>query len=296
MKRFLLIVLGIILTPIIIIGGYIIVILFVLGNYYKDEWEDPYIGCKPSCVADIDVSDVAKRASYPTNSFAYYLQHLPIEDYHLLDTYRWDGELAKECRTVFSTKYASVDMDLDTIDDERSLEMIFRLRAEYLWKAQRFHKISFVTGEGQVMDFNEWLQGEKPTYQRLRQFLHELYRSVNVEMFQRNLEHVTTGSIEVGDIYMIPEDTVACIVVDKVYMGLLPTPYFTMGAGGKTETMKFVLQEPHIEYSICREYNMKIWPAVSFPYSTPWHSLFDDGTFFLYTGFYKWKDRWRFRN
>lgn len=107
---------------------------------------------RPPAVAS---SPIQSRPIKDSNSWGYFLQHLPQKDAPVLD-YRGqpvgDGEKA----------FAVIDYDVGTRDLQQCADALMRLRAEYLFAQKRLNEISFHFVSGEAFGFTAYCDGKTP--------------------------------------------------------------------------------------------------------------------------------------
>lgn len=97
-----------------------------------------------------------ERDSVAKNSFASYLQHFPLKA-HGTKVYFFNGNL-KNRQDVHA---AVLDISIGKRDLQQCADAIMRLRAEYLYKNERFSEISFHFTNGFKADYKKWKAGKR---------------------------------------------------------------------------------------------------------------------------------------
>ncbi|PIE83992.1 MAG: hypothetical protein CSA07_04350 [Bacteroidia bacterium] len=96
------------------------------------------------------------RVPVQRGSFAEYLRHLPLKPDGSPVLY-YDG-MEKPNYAVYA---AVIDLPIGTRDLHQCADAVIRLRAEYLWRAGRYHDIHFNLTNGFRMDYSEWMRGNR---------------------------------------------------------------------------------------------------------------------------------------
>ena len=83
--------------------------------------------------------DSCYRLPVDSNSFAFYLQNLPLKKFGESVKY-YDGTV-KENYNVYSSV---IDMKISKKDLQQCADAVMRLRAEYLYKQKKYNQLSFL--------------------------------------------------------------------------------------------------------------------------------------------------------
>ena len=94
-----------------------------------------------------------ERISYEEDSFAYFLQNLPLKEYGE-KVYYFDGR--EKSRDVH---ISVIDIDTGDRDLQQCADAIMRLRGEYLYHMKQYEKIHFDFTNGFKAEYAKWLEG-----------------------------------------------------------------------------------------------------------------------------------------
>jgi hypothetical protein len=106
-------------------------------------------------IGNIPLPDGYTRMEPVKNSFAHWLQHLPLKRENLVHLY--NGQLKPDQ----SWHYAVLDISTGNRDLQQCADALMRLRAEYLFSIKAFDQLNFVTGNGTTLSFREFAMGER---------------------------------------------------------------------------------------------------------------------------------------
>jgi hypothetical protein len=103
-------------------------------------------------------------------SFARWLRQLPLKPTPspVLD---FRGRIHK--KSSDTTIAAVVDLDILGKSMQQCMDIIIRLRAEYLWNQRAFKQISFPLPGGYPLNWFDWQQGYRPQFQGIQMTLHK---------------------------------------------------------------------------------------------------------------------------
>lgn len=169
-----------------------------------------------------------QRVKSPKNSFAAWLQHLPIKtDDNTV--YLFDGSKKRNQ----SAQYKVVNIDVGDKDLQQCADAVMRLRAEYLYSSQQTAKIKFNYTNGVSIPFSKWssgyypkLQGNKvvwvssqnnASYASFKKYLINIFSYAGTSSLSKELRAVELKDIQIGDVFIkggFPGHAV--IVVDVV--------------------------------------------------------------------------------
>ena len=173
-------------------------------------------GGTPSRLADrIEPLSGYLRVTVPPESFAAWLRDLPTTpgrpEVLLFDGRRKGNQGA---HTLV------LDIDVGDRDLQQCADAVMRLRAEYLWAAQRSDGICFRFTSGDSAWWSRWREGERPrvngskvqwkktaaaadSYREFRRYLTSVFTYAGSYSLQRELEVVTDPArIEAGDVFI----------------------------------------------------------------------------------------------
>ncbi len=166
------------------------------------------------------------RIDYEKNTFGYYLQHLPLKPSGEKVKY-YDGEI--KYKNVYD---AVVDMEISKNNLQQCADAVIRLKAEDLYSQKKFDEISFSLTNGFIMDYSEWINGNRlaidgkktywkktaeisNTYKDFRAYLETVFSYAGTISLEKSLKAKTNNDIECGDVFIKGGDPGhAVIVVD----------------------------------------------------------------------------------
>jgi hypothetical protein len=153
------------------------------------------------------------RSDIDKNSFGYYLRNLPLKE---------DGAVVKlyDGNEKGSAVYdAVVDMDIGNKDLQQCADAIMRLRGEYFYSRSEFEKISFTLTNGFVMDYSEWMKGNRlavngnkthwvktaavsNTYADFRKYMEVVFSYAGTLSLAKTLYPKNIDNIAIGDVFV----------------------------------------------------------------------------------------------
>jgi hypothetical protein len=154
-----------------------------------------------------------ERFTVDGNSFAQWLRQLHIKPVPspVLD-YR--GRIHK--KSSDSTIAAVIDLDVSGERMQQCMDILVRLRAEYLWHHQSSDQISFPLPGGYSLDWTAWLQGYRPQFKGIQMtlrktnipdssrknfesYLHTLFAESHTQQFYHAYPAIEQNQIKPGD-------------------------------------------------------------------------------------------------
>ena len=156
-----------------------------------------------------------------TNSWDYFLRHLPILDSPVLD-YRG--------RPVsYQDKHIGIiPYDVGKADLQQCADALMRIRAEYLFEQKRYDEIGFHFTGGQYYSWNDYCKGKQPvpsgndirfiqtatknkTHGSLRTYLDIVYTYASTISLAKELKHA--DHFEVGTVVINPGSPGHCFII-----------------------------------------------------------------------------------
>jgi hypothetical protein len=154
------------------------------------------------------------RTDLPDGSFAHYLRNLPLKPVGspvLLYT-----RLPKDDQ---GAQAAVVDMSVGDRDLQQCADAVMRLRAEYLFQAERKAEISFSFTNGTAVPFARWMKGERvsvngnkavwvpggtagATHTDLMSYLQLIFSYAGTLSLSRELKDATGTPVQAGDVFI----------------------------------------------------------------------------------------------
>lgn len=153
-----------------------------------------------------------KRKNYSSGSFEYYLKTLPLKPAgDKVHTY--DGSI-KQPDNVYE---AVINIDVGNKDLQQCADAVMRLRAEYLFKAERFDEIHFNFTNGNKAEWEKYAQGyrfqakanawvktakEDNSYKSFREYLDLVFTYAGSMSLSKELKPIDVEDMEPGDVFI----------------------------------------------------------------------------------------------
>ncbi len=133
-----------------------------------------------------------------SNSFAYYLQHLPLKEHGSLVHY-FDGS-TKASKGVYC---AVVDYDIGNRDLQQCADAVMRLRAEYFYSEKAYHSIHFnFVSDGKPRYYEDYAKGDY-SYPIFRKYIDYIFSYANTRSLYNELIPVAElNEMKIGDIFI----------------------------------------------------------------------------------------------
>lgn len=155
-----------------------------------------------------------KRIVGDENSFAYYLQHLPLKPPGSKVMY-FDGRV-KNTSNVYA---AVVDLPIGTKDLHQCADAVMRLRADYLWNTRQFDKIHFNFTNGFRADYIKWRNGSRirvkgnkaewvhsadasSSYKTYWNYLEMVFSYAGTLSLSKELQNIDAKEMKIGDVFI----------------------------------------------------------------------------------------------
>ncbi len=155
-----------------------------------------------------------ERIHAPANSFAAYLQNLPLKPKG--EEVKYYNGAVKPNRGVYT---AVVDIDVGTRDLQQCADAIMRLRAEYLWIQKNYEDIHFNFTNGFRVDYSRWREGYRmriegaktnwykgaeanESYQSFRKYLNLIFAYAGTLSLAGELKATNLKELQIGDIFI----------------------------------------------------------------------------------------------
>jgi hypothetical protein len=154
------------------------------------------------------------RIESPANSFANYLQRLPLKPAEAEVKY-YNG------RTKYNNDVymAVVDIDVGTRDLQQCADAVMRLRAEHLWAQRAYDDIHFNFTNGWRVDYGKWREGYRvkvdgnktswyktgeadTSYRGFRRYMDLIFTYAGTWSLSRELTRVDRSGMQIGDIFI----------------------------------------------------------------------------------------------
>ena len=155
-----------------------------------------------------------QRIESPENSFAAYLQNLPLKPAGSKVSY-YNGAI-KEKRDVY---VGVVDMDIGNRDLQQCADAIMRLRGEYLWEQKAYEDIHFDFTNGFQVEYSQWMKGNRMrikgnqttwykskapsnTYKDFRKYMNLIFAYAGTLSLSKELPSVAFEKMQIGAIFI----------------------------------------------------------------------------------------------
>lgn len=154
-----------------------------------------------------------KRTNAQKNSFAAWLQHLPIKT-NDNTVYLYDGNKKRNQNAQFKV----VNIDVGDKDLQQCADAVMRLRAEYLFATNQQAKIKFNYTNGVAIPFSKWssgyfpkLQGNKvvwvaaqnnTSYSSFKKYINNIFTYAGTSSLSKELQPVDLKDISIGDVFI----------------------------------------------------------------------------------------------
>ncbi len=153
-----------------------------------------------------------KRKNYSTGSFEYYLKTIALKPSgEKVHTY--DGGL----KTPDNVYEAVLNIDVGNKDLQQCADAVMRLRAEYLFKAERFDEIHFNFTNGNKAEWEKYADGyrfqpktnawvktakEDNSYKTFREYLDLVFTYAGSMSLSKELKQIDVEDMEPGDVFI----------------------------------------------------------------------------------------------
>jgi hypothetical protein len=162
----------------------------------------------------IHIPEGYQNVEVPAGSFQAYLRELPLKPHGAKVKY-YDGRI-KSPKGVY---IAVVDLEIGKKDLHQCADALMRLRAEYLWKNQKYDRIHFNFTNGFRVDYAEWMKGKRivvngnktrwsqhaepsNTYSDLWNYLQIIFSYAGTLSLSKEMEPVSINDLNIGDVFI----------------------------------------------------------------------------------------------
>jgi hypothetical protein len=149
-----------------------------------------------------------------SNSFAHYLQNLPLKPAGSKVKY-YDGRLK-----LNDVHVAVVDQEISNQNLQQCADAILRLRGEYFYSIQAYNQISFYLTNGFKMNYSEWVKGNRVvvngnntywslttnpsnTYKDFRKYMEFVFIYAGTLSLANTLVSKEIQNLSIGDVFII---------------------------------------------------------------------------------------------
>lgn len=175
------------------------------------DYPEPMRYTSATQVGEIALPDGCKRIEYPAASFATWLRSVKLKQSNMVLYYNGARKPNQ------SVQFAVLDVDVGKQDLQQCADATMRLRAEYLFAANRKAAIAFRFTNGTDATFSEWMKGMRPvvkgnsvrwtkkakadsSYKALKEYLIPVFRFCGTASLERELPSVSLNQLQPGDI------------------------------------------------------------------------------------------------
>ncbi len=155
-----------------------------------------------------------QRIHAPSNSFAEYLRNLQLKS-HVAMVHLFDGRM-KNRQDVHA---AVIDMSVGAKDLQQCADAVMRLRAEFLFAADRKDEIAFNFTSGFKAPFSRWMKGERikvqgnacswvpggkagSTHADLLKYLEMVFSYAGTASMSKELKDCSSSPVQPGDVFI----------------------------------------------------------------------------------------------
>ena len=192
--------------------SFVLLIFFSCTNHSAGQ--DSLINKKGNTIKTRFKTPVGfERKSLEPNSFAFYLQNLPLKPAGTKVKLYNGEEKWKDCYD------AVVDLDIGNKDLEQCADAVIRLRAEYFYGQKRYDDIHFNFTSGFNAEYTKWMQGQRisvkddictwhpskapsNTYKDFRNFMDVVFNYAGTISLSESLKEKDVRDIAIGDVFV----------------------------------------------------------------------------------------------
>ena len=194
---------------------------------FSYSWKENY-NYKAALINNIELPEGFKRTPTKKNTYAAWLQHLPLSLNHTV--YLFNGELKDNQQA----QYKVLDIDIGNKDLQQCADAVMRLRAEYLYSSKQYDKIHFNYTNGVNIPFSKWAKGYYPSlkgnkvewisssnntsYESFKKYINNIFMYAGTASLEKELKRIPLSEIQAGDVLIkggFPGHAV--IVLDVVF-------------------------------------------------------------------------------
>lgn len=166
-------------------------------------------------ISSVSVPEGFERVEVKQNSFGEYLRDFPFKQSNNI-VYLYNGE-PKGNQDVH---IAVLDIDVGTQDLQQCADAVMRLRAEYLFKQEKYDEIHFNFSSGDEASYSKYAQGyravvknnqvswmkiaaEDHSYNNFRKYLDLVFMYAGTRSLNKELKNVIDiDNIQIGDVFI----------------------------------------------------------------------------------------------
>ena len=154
-----------------------------------------------------------ERVVVDSNSFAYYLRHLPLKPSGSKVKY-YNGQEKDDDAYI-----AVVNMDIGNKDLQQCADAVMRLRGEYFYQQHKYDSISFTLTNGFLANYTEWMKGNRiivngnktswqktnapsNTYNDFRNYMEVVFSYAGTLSLSKTLQSKSSKNVAIGDVFI----------------------------------------------------------------------------------------------
>lgn len=150
----------------------------------------------PTKICEIPEPKGFKRIISPTNSFAYYLQNLELNEDNTV--YFFD----KTPKPNQNLHYAVIKIDVGNKDLQQCADAVIRLRAEYLYAQKKYDSIYFnFLSDNKPRFYKDYAAGDY-SYKKFRKYLNWVFAYANTASLKRQMKKISIDLAQIGDVFI----------------------------------------------------------------------------------------------
>lgn len=150
-----------------------------------------------STIADIAVPAGYERIAVGDDSFGYFLRYMELNTSDN-NVYLYNGEL----KTNQTAQYKVLTLDVGTRDLQQCADAVMRLRAEYLYRKNRYDEIHFnFLGDGKARYYSMYAKGDY-SYGKFRKYMNYIFAYANTASLLREMNNRKLADMQIGDVFI----------------------------------------------------------------------------------------------
>ena len=154
------------------------------------------------------------RITVETNSFAYWLRHLPLKKSGVAVMLHTGAKKLNQ-----TAHYAVIDIDTGSRNLQQCADAVIRLRAEYLFSQNKGNDIHFNFTSGDTAYYKKWVTGYRPevkgnkvkwvqksakdtSYANFKKYLTSVFTYAGTHSLERELKKRDITDMQIGDVFI----------------------------------------------------------------------------------------------